>query len=147
MSRKVRVRAAVLVQHEDAILLVRHQKGSQTYWLLPGGGVDFGETAPEAASREVTEETGVEVEIGDLLLASETIAPDGSRHVLHLVFHARLRGGDLKVGDEERLAEARFVPIAELSALELHPPMAEVLENLARGLDPGRVYLGRLWKD
>ncbi len=145
MSR-IRVRAAVLLLQEETVLLVRHRKGSQTYWLLPGGGVDFGETAPEAARREAAEETGLEVEVGDLALASETIAPDGSRHVLHLVFMASLRGGSLKVGSEERLAEVRFVPLADLPGLDFHPPMAEVVCDLARGRAPDRLYLGRLWK-
>jgi len=143
----IRVRSAVLLLQGETVLLVRHRKGSQTYWLLPGGGVDFGETAPEAARREVAEETGLEVEVADLALASETIAPDGSRHVLHLVFMACLRGGSLKVGDDERLAEVRFVPLADLPNLDLHPPMAKVVCNLARGQAPDRRYLGRLWKD
>jgi ADP-ribose pyrophosphatase YjhB (NUDIX family) len=144
--KRIRVRAAVLLHQEETVLLVRHRKGSRTYWLLPGGGVDFGETAPEAARREVAEETGLDVEVADLVMASETIAPDGSRHVLHLVFMASLRGGTLKVGNEERLAEARFVPLAELPDLEFHPPIAEFVGALARGRAPDRRYLGRLWR-
>ncbi|MGI5844792.1 MAG: NUDIX domain-containing protein [Candidatus Xenobium sp.] len=144
--KRIRVRAAVLLHQADSVLLVRHQKGARTYWLLPGGGVNYGETAPEAARREVAEETGLDVEVADLLMASETIAPDGSRHVLHLVFKASLRGGALKVGNEERLAEVRFVPLAELPALEFHPPIAEIVGELARGRTPDQRYLGRLWR-
>ena len=139
MPEEVRIRAAALVLRGDEVLLVRHQKGGRTYWLLPGGGVEFGEPAPEAARREVQEETGLEVEIDDLLLVAETIAPDATRHVLHLVFRADLRGG--------RLAEARFVPLAELPGLDLHPPMAPALVEAARRPSSGARYLGRLWTD
>lgn len=141
----IRIRSAVLVVHEDRVLLVRHQKNGRTYWLLPGGGVEFGEESSEAARREVAEETGVQVEVGDLALVAETIAPDGSRHVLNLVFRARAVGGALRLGQEERLAETRFVPWDEVPTLEMHPPLGGILREC---LDwPGARYLGRLWVD
>lgn len=145
MSDPIRIRSAVLVVEDGRVLLVRHQKNGRTYWLLPGGGVEFGESAPDAARREVQEETGLQVEVGDLALVAETIAPDGSRHLLHLVFHARKAGGTLRVGDEDRLAEVRFVPLDELPTLALHPPLATALQETPE--HPAPRYLGRLWVD
>lgn len=145
MSDPVRIRSAVLVLEEGRVLLVRHQKNGRTYWLLPGGGVEFGEPAPDAARREVEEETGLQVEVDDLALVAETIAPDASRHLLHLVFRARKVGGLLQIGAEDRLAEARFVPLEELPGLEMHPPLASAIRDVAE--HPGPRYLGRLWVD
>lgn len=147
MTESVRIRSAVLLLEDGRVLLVRHEKEGRSYWLLPGGGVEFGEAAPEAARRETLEETGLEVEIGALVLVAETIAPDASRHVLHLVFDARRLGGELTVGQEDRLAEARFVPLAELDDLALHPPLAPSLHDFVQGGPPGARYLGRLWVD
>lgn len=147
MGDHVRIRAAVILLQGEEVLLVRHQKGQDTYWLLPGGGVEYAETAPEAARREVMEETGLEVEVGDLALVAETLAPDSSRHLLHLVFGARMLGGRLQVGREARLAEARFVPLDALERLNLHPPMASAILSVARGSEVGPRYLGALWRD
>lgn len=141
----IRIRAAVMVVQDGCVLLVRHQKNGRTYWLLPGGGMEFGEDAPQTARREVEEETGLQVEVGVLALVSETLAPDGSRHVVNLVFRARAVGGLLRVGQEERLAEARFVPWGELPTLEMHPPLGNLLRESLEW--PGARYLGRLWVD
>lgn len=148
MKKLPRIRVAVAVVRAHAVLLVQHQKNGRKYWLLPGGGLEFGESAKQAGAREVLEETGLEVEVGRLLLASETLAPDGSRHLLHLVFQGRVSGGELRCGEEERLCDARFVEFDELEKLVLHPPMTSALLQVLRcppeGADP---FLGNLWVD
>jgi ADP-ribose pyrophosphatase YjhB (NUDIX family) len=65
------VRAQVVLLRGDRILLARHKRGEEEYWVLPGGAVERGETAEEAAIRETREETGLEVRI-DRLLYIET---------------------------------------------------------------------------
>jgi 8-oxo-dGTP pyrophosphatase MutT (NUDIX family) len=57
--------ARALVLHRGWILLVLHGEPStgQRFWLLPGGGVERGETLAQAAAREVLEETGVPVRV------------------------------------------------------------------------------------
>lgn len=143
-----RIRVAVAIVQSGALLLVRHQKGQRSYWLLPGGGVEYGEPAKDAARREMLEETGLEVDVGSLLLVSETVAPDGSRHLIHLVFAGRQTGGALVLGDDPRVAEVRFVPLEEVPELVLHPPFADQLLAALEGrlTDQDR-FLGRLWID
>ena len=143
-----RVRVAAIIVKGDSILLVRHEKPSgATYWLLPGGGVDYGESLAEGLKREVREETGLEVSVGDLVLASDTIAPDGSRHVVNLCFRAPVTGGALRAGDEPELAEVAYRPIAELPRLDLRPGVAaDLVALLADDKVSGARYLGRIWK-
>lgn len=141
-----RVRVAAVVVKGDSILLVRHEKAGAAYWLLPGGGVDFGEPLAEALRREVREETCLEVSVGDLVLASDSIAPDGSRHVVNLCFEGEVTGGELGQGSDERVVEARYVPVEELQELTLHPDLrAELSRGIESGFASGEVYLGERW--
>lgn len=151
----VRVRVGVIIIKNNHILLVEHQKDGASYWLIPGGGLDFGETVAECAKREVREETNLEIQLGRFLFSSESIAPDGSRHVLNLFFLGYADDENLpslQVGDEERLKSVSFVAIDELSNIELHPPFAPQLKRMiADGLIDERQgqdqYLGNFWKN
>lgn len=57
----IRVCAAII--RDDEILMVFHQGASRSYWTLPGGGVEEGETPLQAVVREVEEETGLRVQV------------------------------------------------------------------------------------
>ncbi len=76
----------VFIQHGCVLLCQNTDKG---YFYLPGGHVEPGEPASVALAREFVEETGRQVLVGDLLLASEHAFRQGKqdRHELNLVFH------------------------------------------------------------
>jgi len=54
------IRAQCLVRRDRQLLMVRHRLGDQQWWCLPGGGVEEGETSPQAALRELKEECNVD---------------------------------------------------------------------------------------
>jgi 8-oxo-dGTP diphosphatase len=145
---------AVALLGPEGLLLVRHQKKDRSYWLIPGGGLEYGESMREAAHRELLEETGLEVEVGPFLLAAESLAPDRTRHVVHVVFRGEVVGGKLRLGDdhmephERRIVEVRWVPVAELSGLVMHPPFgAALLRALGESARSETVFLDNLWVD
>lgn len=134
---------------DGRVVLVRHGRRDETYHLLPGGGVEPGETLGDALTREVREETGLDCRVGAPLFISDTIAPDGSRHIVNITFHAEVTGGSLT----DRPADARVVghdlvdPL-DLSGLDLRPPIgAELAAACAEGFRAPAVYLGPLWTE
>lgn len=141
----LRVRAAIFLVEDGKLLLAEHQKEGRTYFLLPGGGVDSGESWGEAAAREAREELGVEVEVHDLLAAYENEAPDGSRRILHAILSAtRTSGEPHSTGEDPRVVGARWVEAKELSQLDLRPALAEewsqwILEEPPLGACWGRL--------
>jgi ADP-ribose pyrophosphatase YjhB (NUDIX family) len=142
-----RIRVAALIPAGDDVILVRHVKDGETYHLLPGGGVEAGETLADALSREVLEETGLSCEIVAPLFISDSIAPDGSRHVVQITFLAtRARGEVTGTPSDPRVEAVCTLPFSELMGLDLRPPMAaQILEARTGGfLGPAR-YLGPLW--
>jgi 8-oxo-dGTP diphosphatase len=129
--------------------VVRHLKDGRSYHLLPGGGVEAGETIGAALVREVLEETGFTCELAAPLFINDSVAPDGSRHVVQLTFLAHVTGGSLRERPEDaRVAGAEVVTIEALPGLDLRPPMAEAItEAVAAGYCSPARYLGQLWSE
>lgn len=145
-SESPRIRVAGALVLDGGVLLVRHQKDGESYHLLPGGGVAYGETLGEALEREFLEETGIVCEIGRPLLLNDSIAPDGSRHVVQVTFAVERRSGALvESSSDPRVAGFDTVRLGDLSGLDLRPPMASELKNALEDPATETRYLGALW--
>lgn len=86
---------------EGEFVLIQRERGPfDEQWALPGGFVAAGETAEEAAVREVREETGLRVEPVRLLGVYSRPERDPRGHFISVVYLARPVGGELMAGED-----------------------------------------------
>ena len=104
MPRHIRYQGAIV--QEDAILLIRHQHHAdeRTYWVIPGGGIEDGETPEACIAREMKEETNLDVEIGRLLGVYSDPKRDPRFHTASVVFIVKAHG-EPKGGDDAKTAK------------------------------------------
>jgi 8-oxo-dGTP diphosphatase len=117
---------AVVRDESGRILVVRRARPpTEGLWSIPGGRVEPGETLAEAARREVREETGLDVEVQEVLGGVEI--PHGDNVYDVADFAATVRGvvPPLAAGDDA--SEARWVTADELSDLPTTPQLIPTL--------------------
>lgn len=122
-----KVAVAVLILEQERILLVRRtNQPEQGKWTLPAGFVDAGEDPKLAAERECFEETGLHVEVTELINVYSGREHDRGADIL-IAYHAETRSGELIPGDDAD--KAAFFQLSDL------PPLAftstyEILKGL-----------------
>jgi 8-oxo-dGTP diphosphatase len=125
------VGVAVVVRRGAEILWGRRQGGPyREAWCIPCGYVEWGEEVRAAAAREFREETGLVVELGEVLAVHSNFH-DPERLTVGIWFTAQVTGGALQAGDD--LAEVAFFPLAEPPQPLAFPTDAVVLAELREG--------------
>ncbi|MFW5701229.1 MAG: NUDIX domain-containing protein [Cyclobacteriaceae bacterium] len=123
-GQKLRTRVNGVLLEDENILMVRHQSlGSGGYlWNVPGGGMEYGQSAEAALKREFAEETGLKVKICDFLFVHELLIEP--LHAIELFFMVEKTGGKLEIGldpemdeDKQIIEDVRFMPWSEISEL------------------------------
>jgi 8-oxo-dGTP diphosphatase len=147
------IRVGAVVARDGALLLVRHQKPDRDpYWVLPGGRLEPGETIPECAKREISEETGLSARFLGVLYVSEFLR--GGRHTVDVTVRMTPEGNkdavlgrdpEVAPGSEPTLRELRWVEADELREIELLPAWikARLLEDADGGWPASAIYLER----
>lgn len=120
---------AIIIERDRVVLVKRGQAPLQGQWSIPGGMLEVGETLREAAVREVLEETGLQVEVGELLGVFDRIVRDDEQRTLYhyvlIDFLCRRIAGEPSAGCDA--AEARWFTRAEIAELSLAEDTAKVI--------------------
>lgn len=125
-GNRLRIRVCGLHREGDRLLMVRHRgiNATDTFWCPPGGGAQFSETAPDALIREFMEETGLEIEIGDMLFVNEFMQPP--LHAMELFFTVQVTGGSLRQGIDPEMSLAgqiiEDVRLMSFEEIKRYPP-------------------------
>ena len=111
------VASSIVVNDRRVLLVKRKNQPHKGAWCLPMGFAETGETAEEAALRELEEETGVKGKIIDFILIDSS-RNDMYGDLLFLTFEVEQTGGKLGAGDDAE--EVRYYPLDKLPELPFH---------------------------
>lgn len=122
-----------IVEGDEILLVQRANEPHRGLWAVPGGKVDLGESLAEAATREVKEETGLLIELEQIIWVGESIEDD--HHLVLIDFLGQATGGELGAADDA--LDLAWVRIEDAYEMELTPTMYELLDVLLEMMDEG----------
>ena len=122
---------AALIERDNLVLVARRPEGVHLagLWEFPGGKVNVGETQPAALERELMEELGVAVDVGDAVFDTAHEYPD--RTVRIFFYQCRISGIPRPLVGQE----LRWVEKGSLSALQFPPADEELIRRLTAAED------------
>ncbi|MCB8967044.1 MAG: NUDIX domain-containing protein [Ardenticatenaceae bacterium] len=122
----LRQRASLVIVRDEMMLLIYRYRNGRSYYILPGGGVEPGESLAEAAVREAAEETSLQVVLGPQLWQREL------EEQIETAFLITQFEGTPRLGDPEFLRQSpdnlyrlEWVPFAEVNELIRYPAPVE----------------------
>lgn len=129
---------------DNKVLLGKNRQGGvyEGSYVVPGGGIDEGETKEEALRREMLEETGVDIASGDIDLVNtatgeheKTLRDTGERVFAQMTFYDyRIRipqnADDIEVKAEDDWSEPAWFSADEIRSERLSPPTKRTLQKI-----------------
>ena len=126
--------AALVFKGNKVLLVKRKSPPGEGRWSLPGGCVEVGERLEDALRREVLEECGIEISVGQLVAVTDVIERDGKGTRFHYVildFSAEYAGGELRPSTD--VSDADWFSLEEALKLPLTRGTRRILEKLLKG--------------
>lgn len=131
---KILVTVDAVIERDDKILLIRRKNEPfKGHWALPGGFIEYRESAEEAVKREVKEEAALEIKIKRLLGVYSAFGRDPRGHVISICYLAE---GDGKEKGGSDADDARFFSLAELKKEKLAFDHSKIIEDYIKGSRP-----------
>ena len=123
---------AITVKDRKVLLVKRGIEPSKGLWAIPGGMLKLGETLQECASREILEETGIKIKVGDCIYVFDFLERDNKRkfkfHFVVVDFAAEYISGEPKGADDA--LEDRWLSPEELNKLPVAKNTLKALRSI-----------------
>jgi ADP-ribose pyrophosphatase YjhB (NUDIX family) len=135
MPRTSKLVVLGLVEDADGRILLSQRSDpgfpdAHLRWDIPGGTNEWGESLDATVERELAEETGLTVAVGEMLPVSVSrtwVGAAAEQHTVVLCYRCRALSGDL-VTHDPKIAELRWVPVRELAGYDFLPTTRRFLE-------------------
>lgn len=122
---------ALIVDDQGRLFLTQRGPAAQNErgaWEFPGGSVEFGETLADALRREIDEEFGVQIAVGELLDVVDHLLPDEGQHWVSPTFLCTIIAGEPQICEPEKCSA-----IGWFSPQAMPTPLSQITQkNLAR---------------
>jgi 8-oxo-dGTP diphosphatase len=140
----MKIRPAILIIENEKILTMQYNYGGQDVYNLPGGNLEFGEHLSDALAREMVEEMGIKVSVGELILVGEVHNVEQKKQTFHFIFVGKIIEGKPILNPKETSANTiKWLNISKLSSVNLYPNVSEkLIEYLAGNLE--NKYIGKI---
>ncbi|MEM7133055.1 MAG: NUDIX hydrolase [Chloroflexota bacterium] len=128
--RNPTIGVAVIVQNEQGLILLGRRAAGHSYagmWCIPCGHVEWNEDVRDATKREFAEETGLKVQIGEVVAVHSNFH-NPKQHTVGVWFRGYVEGGKLAAGDD--LDSVDYFPLTELPSALAFPTDRVVLDDL-----------------
>ena len=140
----INIRPAILIIENEQVLTMQYNYGGQEVYNLPGGNLELGEYLCEALSREMQEELGIEVAVGEMILVGEVYFEDRKKHTLHLLFEGKVKAGIPTLNHKETSALGiKWLNISDLDTVNLYPNLSKSIQDYLAGKLNNK-YIGKI---
>ena len=124
---------AVIFRGEEVLLIRRGKPPRVGQWSLPGGAQQLGESVAEAVRREVREEAGIEIALGEIVAIVDALTPERDGRIRYhytlVDFVAEWQAGEARAGDDA--AAVAWVPLGALASYGLWHETERVIGHAA----------------
>lgn len=120
---------AAVIERDGKILIAKRKPGSHMAlkWEFPGGKLEWGEEPRQGLAREIREELGIEIEVGDV---AEVVAHTyEDRHIVLIAYRCKYRSGEVQLLDVQAV---EWVEPSALMEFDLAPADVPIVERLRR---------------
>ncbi len=140
----MKIRPAILIIENEKILTMQYNYGGQDVYNLPGGNLEFGEHLADALAREMVEEMGIKVSVGELIMVGEVHNAEQKKQTFHFIFAGKIIEGTPVLNPKETSALAiKWLNISKLSTVNLYPNISDKLLQYSAGNLENK-YIGKI---
>lgn len=110
---------ALVVDGQGRLFLARRgpqAKNERGLWEFPGGSVEFGETLAGALQREMMEEYGIRIDVGELLDVFDHILPDEGQHWVSPTYLCRIVSGEARILEPGKCSQIGWFGLDDIPA-------------------------------